>query len=283
MMKRLVVLAFALGVLTTACAGGATTTTAAGAFPSGAVAIRASTDPAVGTERLLVGISLPDGRRLGSSHDPVTIRLTPPSNPDDVRSYPGTFIEMIPGVSGVYRATVQFDKPGIWGLAVAPADGSEIVPTVVQVAKRPRTVAVGEAAPRVPTPTVADHPLDEITTDPDPMPRLYEQSLDEALADGRTTVVVFATPAFCQSAACGPMLEQVKRIAAAHPDVDVVHVEIYEGFRDPGFAPDGTHLAPAVRAWHLVSEPWVFVVDASGTVVARFDGVLGPDELDPFL
>jgi len=35
----------------------------------------------------------------------------------------------------------------------------------------------------------------------------------------------------------------------------------------------------AVEAWRLVSEPWAFVVDSTGTIAARFEGAVDPDEL----
>ena len=33
--------------------------------------------------------------------------------------------------------------------------------------------------------------------------------------------------------------------------------------------------------WNLEIEPWVFVVDASGRVAARFEGLVGAAELEP--
>jgi hypothetical protein len=36
---------------------------------------------------------------------------------------------------------------------------------------------------------------------------------------------------------------------------------------------------PAVSEWGLLSEPWVFTVDADGIVRGSFEGVLGEDEL----
>ncbi len=253
------------------------------AFPHGAVTVRASSDLAVGRQRLLLGASLPDGTRLGSETDPVEIEVAPPSDPTDLRSYDAFWVPVVPGVSGLYAAVVDFDEVGAWTVGLAPEDGSTVRPTVVDVRDRPFTVAVGEPAPVVGSPTLDDLPLDRLTTDPDPDERLYGMSLADAIGNGTPTVVVFATPAFCQTAACGPMLDQVKAAIDDHPNVDFVHVEVYEGFREPGFAPDTAHLAPAVLAWNLPTEPWVFVVDGDGTVRARFEGALGPGELDAAL
>jgi hypothetical protein len=135
----------------------------------------------------------------------------------------------------------------------------------------------------VETPTLATAEIDDLTTDHDPLLSLYEIPLDKALSNGRKTVAIFATPAYCTSAACGPMLDQTKTMAHAHPDVDFLHIEVYGGFNEPGFAPDVDHLVPAVVAFGLPTEPWVFVMDEDGVVTGRFDGVLGDNEVEALL
>lgn len=78
----------------------------------------------------------------------------------------------------------------------------------------------------VPTPTASTAVLEEITTDPAPDVRFYQLSLDQAARSGTRTVAVFSTPAFCRTATCGPMLDQVKDLAPSYPDLNFVHVEI---------------------------------------------------------
>ena len=145
------------------------------------------------------------------------------------------------------------------------------------------SLAIGEEAPLVATPTVADTPIEDLSTDFPIDERFYQVSLDEALANGRQTVAIFATPAFCTSAACGPMMNQVKDMAGAYPDVNWVHVEVYQGFNEADFAPDVDHLVPAVTEFGLPSEPWIFVMDEQGVVSARLEGVLAPGELEELL
>lgn len=288
-MRRLVFVLSALLLALVSCSGDGAETVSDGApggseaFPAGALAVNASSDIAVGSDRLLVGVSMPDATRLGSPEDMVTIDIAPLDDPADVRSFPGEFIWIVPDVVGLYRAHVETDRPGAWSITVLPEDGASITPTAFEVRSEPLTPAVGSAAIAVPTATLEDAPIEALTTDPEPDPAFYEVALDEALASGRPTVVVFATPAFCQTASCGPMLDNVKAIAGDHPDVNFVHVEVYQGFGEPGFAPDAAHLAPAVQAWGLPSEPWVFVVDGSGTITAKFEGVLDGAELDEAL
>jgi len=41
--------------------------------------------------------------------------------------------------------------------------------------------------------------------------------------------------------------------------------------------------SPWFDEWRLTTDPWVFVVDASGNVAAKFDGPTAPGEIDPAL
>ena len=142
--------------------------------------------------------------------------------------------------------------------------GEETVPFLVDVLPVPTTVAAGDVAPLITTPTRSETPIEDLTTDGNPMSSLYEMSLDEAFTNGRQSVVIFATPAYCTSAACGPLLQQTKDAAAMFDDVNFIHVEVYSGFNEAGFQPDVAHLVPAVEAFKLPSEPWIFVVDQDG-------------------
>ena len=263
-------------------------------FPDGSIAVRANHDITVGRERLLVGVVQPDGSRLGSPDQPVTLEVRSVDDPDlAVQSIGAEFSWMVPDVVGLYRATFDFPRAGTWQVQVIPEVGPALEPALFSVldpgcrladaAERGLPLCalqVGDPAPAVASPTGSGDELAAITTDPEPDERLYRLSLDEAVGNGRPTVVVLATPAFCQTAACGPVLETVKAAVDDHSDVDFVHVEVYTGFREPGFdSADPTRLAPAVRAFKVLSEPWVFVVDADGRIAARFEGVMDESEL----
>ena len=153
------------------------------------------------------------------------------------------------------------------------------MPVGFEGAVAPCAPRVGELAPSLFTPSLDTASLADLTTDGNPDERFYRLSLDEALVNGRPTVVVFSTPAYCRTATCGPILENLKTVVGDFPGVDFVHIEIYTGLQQPDFAPDSAHVAPAVTAWALPSEPWVFVTDASGVITARFEGTLSAVEL----
>ena len=271
----------ALSILVAACGGSAEPST----FPDGAFAIRASSDIGLGNERLLLGVGDADGTRLGSPDDAVTITVHPEDDSAAAQTTEGSWTWIVDGAIGLYRATFDFDQPGIWEATVTPEAGPALEPVLFSVSEDPFAPGLGERAPTAPTPTLADLPIEELTTDPNPDPAFYETSLADALAAGDPTVLVFSTPAYCQTAACGPLLDHVKEIAPDHPGVAFIHVEVYTGLTDPDFAPDAEHLAPAVGPewYNLPSEPWVFVIDENGVVTGRFEGVMDPAELDAIL
>jgi hypothetical protein len=65
--------------------------------------------------------------------------------------------------------------------------------------------------------------------------------------------------------------EQVK--ASSGDDVEFIHMEVYRDNRiDKG-------IRPQMAAFHLQSEPWLFVFDSSGKVSTRIEGAFSEREL----
>ena len=282
-MRRVLCGILVLGLFAAACGDDsatpltAATTTTAGStvFPAEAFAFAASSDLAIGRERLLVAVSDPNGARLARPEIPVTITVWLQGRESQTETLPADFIWAIPDVSGLYKVWADFDVPGIWVVSVQPAEGAALAPFPIQIQEFPRTVAVGEPAPRSDSVTSADAPLAEITTATDPDPSLYEMSIADAVTSGRASVIVFATPKFCQTAICGPTLDRIVEIKPSYPAVNFVHVEVFTNLDDP----ENLTLVPAVEEWGLPTEPWVFVVGADGLVAARFEGVFDAAEI----
>lgn len=203
-----------------------------------------------------------------------------------------TFIWAIEPTVGVYVFEAEIPAAGVWGAefrtSIADA-AAETIRVSFDVQPESPVLAVGERASSVETPTLADVGGDvtKISTDDQPVEAFYETSIADALAAGKPFVVVFATPKFCRTAQCGPTLDRVKPIAAAHPGVTFINVEPYQlepvdGQLQPvltGEPPDLT-AAPATDAWRLRTEPWVFVVDRAGVVTASLMLIFSEAELE---
>lgn len=230
-------------------------------------------------QRLLLALADSEAQLRGGPDLEVTVELT---SPDGSTSTGDTrWVWAIPEVRGFYVAEATFDTPGRWQVVLDPADAPPTPPTPFDVVADSPMPGVGDPAPSSVTRTHPEHPLEEITTDPDPDPALYELTVAEAVSNGSPAVIVFATPAFCQTATCGPTLDTVKALAPDYPGIDVVHVEVFENLdaEDPG----GLQPVEAVEEWGLQTEPWVFVVDPEGIISARFEGTVGPTELEEAL
>ena len=99
-------------------------------------------------------------------------------------------------------------------------------------------------------------------------------------------MLIFATPKFCQTSTCGPTLEKLKPVAAAHPEMTFINVEPYllhddQGQLQPTLDTGGNLQAvPATLAFKLSSEPFVFVVGADGKISSTFELVFAPDEIE---
>ena len=177
----------------------------------------------------------------------------------------------------------EFEE-GFWraDLEVHPANGSAFsASTVFQVGQRTATPRVGDPAPATAHPTVDDVAnLNLLTTADPPLPALYRHTVANAFAANEPFVVAFSTPAFCTSAMCGPVTAVVSDLHGQLGDrVRFIHLEPF----DLGIARTEGRLvwADVAREWNLETEPWVFVVNASGHVAARFEGLVSAAELQP--
>lgn len=186
--------------------------------------------------------------------------------------------EVEPGeAKAIFVTHFAVEKPGTYWVLAEPVGGRKIQ-AVGNVIVRKKTLApdVGDPVPASQTPTLATAPLSALTTATEPDRALYRRSIAENVRGGRPFVVVFATPKFCTSRTCGPVVEVVSAVRRRHASskLDWVHVEIYEG-NDPAKGENRW-----VREWKLPSEPWVFLVGADGRVRARFEGTVSVRELD---
>lgn len=200
------------------------------------------------------------------------------------------FLWAIEGESGLYVVGVDYPGPGRWATrfnATLPDGRAKTVRLEYDVRETGSTPALGAAVPSVDTPTLADVAGDvkRVSTDQAPDIRFYETSIADAVAAGEPFVVTFATPAFCETAICGPTLETVKQVAADYPDTTFINVEPYKmtfasGSLQPELDPSGQlQSAEWTDAWGLLTEPYTFVIAADGTVAAKFEGILGAEEL----
>jgi hypothetical protein len=176
----------------------------------------------------------------------------------------------------VYISDVPLEKPGKWAFAALIKEGDSysgsLLPTPSLVGEFD-PVAVGDRAPRVSTPVAGDvAQVSEIDTRVPPS-TMHDEDLEDLLGK-KPVVLLFATPALCQSRICGPVVDIAEQVKRDHEDVAFIHQEIY----NDNDINKGAR--PQVEAYGLPSEPWLYVIDRDGTVSTVIEGAFSVDELE---
>jgi hypothetical protein len=180
----------------------------------------------------------------------------------------------------VYVSDLVLDAPGEWQLIALIRQDGEIraarIPSIV-VQRNDAVPAPGEPAPRVHTPTTEDvADVSEIDTRVPPS-TLHSEDLADVLGK-EPVVLLFATPALCQSRVCGPVVDVTEQVSNdRQDDAAFIQMEIYED-NDPNKG-----LRPQVGAYNLQTEPWLFVIDRNGRVDTRIEGAFSVAELEQAL
>jgi hypothetical protein len=176
----------------------------------------------------------------------------------------------------VYVSDIPLKEPGRWTFAAltreADAFTARLVPTPSLVGQF-NPPDIGDEAPVTDTDVAADHPdISEIDTRQPPS-SMHDENLADVLGK-KPVVLLFATPALCQSRICGPVVDVAEQVKRDSPgDVAFIHQEIYND-NDAG---KGSR--PPVVDYNLPSEPWLFVIDRSGRIDTVIEGAFGIDEL----
>lgn len=170
------------------------------------------------------------------------------------------------GHLGVYGTRVTYPDPGIYRIAAVTPDRAAVGVLQAEDPGQLPMPLVGDEIPTADTPTFDDPgDLEELCTR-DPDCSMHEVSLAESLEAGRPIVLSVATPAFCATAICGPVVDIIEdvRADAGRDDVDWIHVEVFE---DAGNTP-----VPLIETLGLRSEPWTYFIDADGVVTDHLEG-----------
>lgn len=181
------------------------------------------------------------------------------------------------GMQGLYVAQVRFARAGTWGIELLAREESGPLQTVrfaVPVRDTPTTPAVGSAAPRSRNLIGSDvKQLREIDSSAEPDARLHQVRIADAIHEGKPQLIVFATPQFCASRMCGPVVDIVRMLVPAYEErVAFTHQEFWQDFA-------AKKPFPTVEEWRLETEPWIFVVDGQGIIRAKFEGLVTVEEI----
>lgn len=178
----------------------------------------------------------------------------------------------------------EFSHAGDWGVEVEVTfpDGTEALNGIrFFVTEDSPSIKPGDKAPVIRTPVSGDvnQNLGLISSAEMPNPGFYRTSLDQSLSSGRPTLLLFATPAFCQTRFCGPSYDIFNDLYRQYQDdINFIHVEVFTGLPNPAL--NNYAVSPAMQEFGLESEPWVFLIDKNGIVLYRVEGLFTFDEME---
>jgi hypothetical protein len=200
----------------------------------------------------------------------LTFRLVPPSGGDGTEVDADRHDEGVP--TPYYPLRFTPDEEGIW-TALVEVDGQEAEASFsVSPPEDVTVLARGAAVPRVETATVtAPGGVDPVCT-AEPPCALHDVTLAEALDEGTPIALLVATPAFCATAVCGPVLDVLLAVQEQLPDVRYLHAEVYE---NPLAVDNVAQATPTALTQELglTYEPSLFLIGADGTLVDRLDNI----------
>jgi hypothetical protein len=240
----------------------------------------------VGQNRFAVGLLDPKGQNIRDAQVHFHYyNLIDPANPSIESEVNATRIASPDGLTVIFAVEREFNRAGNWGLEVQArfSDGTAAIKRIgFQVVADSPSLKAGQKAPSVDTPTAASvkNDLSKITSAPNPNPSFYEQPLSGALRSNRPTALLFATPSFCQTRFCGPMYDVTNLLYKQYAGkINFIHVEVFPDLPNP--AATNWVTAPAMQAFNLHTEPWLFLIKRDGTIAFRVEGIFSVEEVEP--
>jgi hypothetical protein len=177
----------------------------------------------------------------------------------------------------VYVTNVDLPSNGEWRIGALIKDGDHLAASLLpsaSVGQFKDIPRVGQRPPAIHTPTrdSVGGDLSKLTT------RIPPETMNKAdFADvlgKKPIVLLFATPQFCESRVCGPVVDVATQVQRDYGDkAEFIHMEIWND-NDPSKG-----VRPQVRAFHLPSEPYLFVIDRQGVIRTEIEGAFNVAEL----
>lgn len=287
-MKRILVLTLAALLLAACSSPSVTVPTPTTAAPASLQVVIVPSELIVGQNRFAVGLIDPV---KGMLHDAAVhfryFDLSDPAKPTVESEADAVRYQTPDGLTTYYAHEREFKRAGDWGVEVQARlpDGTTTDQRLsFRVVADSPTLKPGMRAPALKTRTAADvgNDLKQLSSATTPNPAFYRVSLAQAITSGKPTVLLFATPAFCQTRMCGPAYDVVSAAQQQNGDAaNFIHVEVYSGLPNP--AANGFQLDVAMKAFGLTTEPWVFLIDKNGVISWRVEGPVTAGEIEQHL
>jgi hypothetical protein len=180
------------------------------------------------------------------------------------------------GIQAIYAAQVPVPKAGTYFVLSLTKGPSGLIGATGELAAAPSSQipGVGDRPPDIATDTSATvHGDEKLLTTRLPPENMASVSLNQVLGK-KPIALLFSTPQLCISRVCGPVTDVAVQVQHRFGNqVAFIHEEVYVDNQP------SKGLRPQLKAFHLRTEPWLFVINRQGKIVARLEGAFGINEV----
>jgi hypothetical protein len=180
------------------------------------------------------------------------------------------------GIQAIYAANVPVAKAGTYFVLALTKGPSGLIGATGELAAAPSSQipGVGDRPPDIATDTSATvHGDEKLLTTRLPPESMASASFNQVLGK-KPVALLFSTPQLCISRVCGPVTDVAVQLQHRFGNqVSFIHEEVYVD-NEPSKG-----LRPQLKAFHLRTEPWLFIINRQGTIVARLEGAFGTNEV----
>lgn len=180
------------------------------------------------------------------------------------------------GLKAIYHTELPLPRPGTYDVLALTRTTHGTIGSAgeVAVAASSPIPNVGQRPPDIATETLASvHGNVGLLTTRTPPEQMHSVSFSQVLGK-RPVALLFSTPELCTSRVCGPVTDLAVELQQQFGNrITFIHQEVYVN-NEPNLG-----LRPQLKAFHLETEPWLFVVNRHGVITARLEGAFGVNEL----
>jgi hypothetical protein len=179
------------------------------------------------------------------------------------------------GLSAIYHTQLPLPRSGVFDVLALTRVGTKLIGSTgeVAVALSIPIPGPGQKPPDIATDTLAStHGSVPLVTTRSPPENMHSVSLNQVLGK-RPVALLFSTPEFCTSRVCGPVTDIMVSLQHEFGNrITFIHQEVYAD-NNPSKG-----LRAQMHAFHLETEPWLFVINRHGVITSRMQGAFGVNE-----
>lgn len=210
--------------------------------------------------------------------DEVPARIVAHDHPEGNSTQPHEHADLL----RYFAVRSTFENPGIYDLELSFEGKSATLPFQIFDQDDVVVPLPGQKLPPLRFPTFDnDMAMDPICTQFGEACPLHDKTIEQALDTNRPLALLIATPAFCETAYCGPVLDVMLELRPEFPGIEFLHAEVYQNPNeaDGNFLDERVMRSPTVVDLDLPFEPTLFLLAPDRTIVDRIDNVYDNTEL----